>query len=527
MIRLNPQQILGGLLLLGALAISFALKWQISQLNSLWTDELFSVSFIQMPLSAIWQELPSYESHPPLFYSLLKGWASIGFQSDFALRSLSISLSFLLVYCCWSIGIQLSILMNRQDRRLALILALFASLHPSIVWYATEVRPYMLFCVAYALLILGFLRIAAQLKMAGYHYQHTEWLGWLLTLLGTILTLWSHAVGVLFVVPVLIAFVSYWILFLRHGQRKFLLHAALTCLIALLFFIPLLMIVWQQMQNWSGGSWVNQAGLYSLATGWLTHFGFYEIATHWPERNNGLALLIKPLIFVPMLIAVAGSLLLARQRRNGLVLFLWAIAFLPFMLSFAISQAGPQIFVLRTLLPSVIGFVILLAVTTNTFRSQSVCLGLCIALCTVWTLHSGWLVTHRSKEPWQLLLSRLNQVSEQYDKVLLLPNFLSMPLARYGTPALQEKSLALPAPYPALNHSAFYPSGTPSVPGFTLDDAQQLLPKLDQAQTVLLITRSEQLYDPNRLALNTLLQQYSLVSQQQWGAIHLYHLQHL
>src|SRR6478672_11226701 len=56
----------------------------------IWLDEAFSQWFSSQSFHYLWTVLPSYEVHPPFYYSLLKAWRWIAGDSALALRSLSV-----------------------------------------------------------------------------------------------------------------------------------------------------------------------------------------------------------------------------------------------------------------------------------------------------------------------------------------------------------------------------------------------------------------------------------------------------
>ena len=63
----------------------------------LWLDEAFSAWFSDHSWHYLWTVLPTYEAHPPFYYSLLKLWRSLFGDGATALRSLSVLFSTLTV----------------------------------------------------------------------------------------------------------------------------------------------------------------------------------------------------------------------------------------------------------------------------------------------------------------------------------------------------------------------------------------------------------------------------------------------
>lgn len=60
----------------------------INPFNSMWFDETYTAMLVKQPVSAL-IHLTSIDVHPPVYYLLLKGWATLFGSSDFALRSFS------------------------------------------------------------------------------------------------------------------------------------------------------------------------------------------------------------------------------------------------------------------------------------------------------------------------------------------------------------------------------------------------------------------------------------------------------
>src|SRR5206468_3148888 len=70
--RVTPFRLAGALTLL-------ALLLRLTDLGSrpLWLDEAFSAWFSDRSFYYLWHVLPTYEAHPPFFYSVLKVWRSL------------------------------------------------------------------------------------------------------------------------------------------------------------------------------------------------------------------------------------------------------------------------------------------------------------------------------------------------------------------------------------------------------------------------------------------------------------------
>src|SRR5947209_16524849 len=83
--RITPLWLVAALMVL-------ALSVRVTHLGfrPLWLDEAFSAWFSQRSFHYLWHVLPTYEAHPPFYYSLLKLWRAIFGSGPISLRSLSV-----------------------------------------------------------------------------------------------------------------------------------------------------------------------------------------------------------------------------------------------------------------------------------------------------------------------------------------------------------------------------------------------------------------------------------------------------
>lgn len=119
--------------------------------RSLWFDEAFSWRMIQLP----WSEIPAAtanDTHPPLYYFLLKIWSGVFGDSLFALRSLSAILGIVTVLGVYLFAMEAYGTFCRDDREeagnrahlLALLAAALAAFSPFQITHARELRMYPL-----------------------------------------------------------------------------------------------------------------------------------------------------------------------------------------------------------------------------------------------------------------------------------------------------------------------------------------------------------------------------------------------
>src|SRR6476661_7644029 len=86
--RVSPAQAMLGLVVLALLIRAVHLS-----ARPLWLDEAYSAWFSARAWHYLWTVVPTYEPHPPFYYSILKGWRAIAGGDAVALRGLSVLFS--------------------------------------------------------------------------------------------------------------------------------------------------------------------------------------------------------------------------------------------------------------------------------------------------------------------------------------------------------------------------------------------------------------------------------------------------
>lgn len=118
--------------------LSFLISFFRIDYQSLWNDESISIMWAaKKPLSWIWENVPKYDLHPPLYYSVLHLWQAVFGDSVFSIRSLS---------AIFFIGSGILIYHFTKtlfaSKNKALLTAIIFITNPFAVMYAQEVRSY-------------------------------------------------------------------------------------------------------------------------------------------------------------------------------------------------------------------------------------------------------------------------------------------------------------------------------------------------------------------------------------------------
>jgi uncharacterized membrane protein len=130
--------------------------------RSLWIDELYSEWFAARSLSELWTEVPRYETHPPLYYTLLKLWSMVFGNSELGLRSLSLVASLLTVLSVAVAGRHLG--RGRVWERAGLVAAALLAVNFAGIRDAQNVRPYALQTLLSTLAVIAALVLVARLS---------------------------------------------------------------------------------------------------------------------------------------------------------------------------------------------------------------------------------------------------------------------------------------------------------------------------------------------------------------------------
>ncbi len=138
--------------------------------GGLWRDEATSVRMANLPsLDALWRYV-EFDSYPPLFHLLLRGWAAVFGTGDTAYRSLGLLIGLAVLGACWHAA------RTFGTRAPLLALALLA-LNPGMVRYGDSLRAYGLGCALAVLTLCAVWRVAALERLHGWRLARAALLG--------------------------------------------------------------------------------------------------------------------------------------------------------------------------------------------------------------------------------------------------------------------------------------------------------------------------------------------------------------
>jgi hypothetical protein len=468
----------------------------------LWLDESFSGWFASRSWHYLWTVVPTFEAHPPFYYSLLKLWSGLFGDSALALRSLSV------LFGIATIPVVIATVFEQEKLDPSgrpLVRAGFAGFlggcSPMLVFLGQEARPYPLLIFSYAVAILGLLRLMREFSQG----QPGSVPSWALLAAGTEVTLWAHGLGILYASCVALALAPAWLA--RPVSRERLRRGIAAGLAVGLLYLPCLLMIAARAHDWSA-NWVRWDPNELLRL--ITMYSVPQITT-----VASLVAAVAMLLLVKRAVQNACESRGWNQHRAMLLLWLG-----PPLLSAVISALFVPIFLTRTLagtlVPAYLAMASAIAHTLSPRERTVLTATICITLipATVQT------ALRPSFERWDLVASYLSHNVGPNDQVWLYPADSALPLARTGL-RIAAPMRAIPAPFPTLGVKGPIRAGWPAVVSVTREQATDIAddPSLRRLPTIWLVTRQSPIFDPDGDMPEALARVRKAGAAQEWGYI--------
>jgi hypothetical protein len=496
--RIGPLALGGGLTLL-----ALALRLIDLGARPLWLDEAFSAWFSDRSFHYLWHVLPTYEAHPPFFYSALKLWRSIAGEGHAAMRGLSVLFGTLTVPLIMAIAVE----QERHEHTgqplfRAGLAGFLAACSPMFMVIGQEARPYPMLAFAYALAILALLRLTSEFK-AG---QAGRWTSWLLLAAAAELTLWSHALGFLYGACLALALLPAW-LAAPVTRARVVRGIATACCVALIY-LPCLVMMSSRAQDWST-NWLQWQPSMLLQLLVLYTVPVEALTVGSAVAALAMALLIKR--------ALASTWVSKGWNSDRAILLLWLG---PPLVAALISATVMPVFLARTLsatlVPAYLAIAGAIARGENARERRMLTAAIVITLLPTAVMLSVRPATER----WDLLSSYLSRNVKPGDEVWLYPTDSSLPLAQAGYP-MSKSVREVPAPFPTLGARGPIRAGWPAVVSVTRDQADALARNeaLAKVPVIWLVTRQAGIFDPDNDMPEALANVRRPGALQEWGYI--------
>jgi hypothetical protein len=439
----------------------------------LWLDETYSVWFAARGLVELWTEVPLYETHPPLYYTLLKGWTTLFGDSEAALRAPSVIAS---VATVGLLSLSGRILRGGPAADLAALLAaLLLAINQGSIFFAQEARPYAIESLSALSAILSALRLLQCLASSDADDRPSFLPSALALGLSGGLTLWMHNTAVFMTFGLWLG-LGLAVLTVVPGRKpRNLAVVFFSGLLALAIWAPFLPTLLAQMKGVHGMDfWIRPAAS--------------DLWTAWQLAAGG------QLPFAPVVGAAILGLVGLWRRNAAMAMTMGAVLVLPLYMAVAAGYIFRPIYVSRLFewmtapLLMLSGIGVIMATSARAFRAALA------AAAVVTTGLSTIPVT--GYEDWRGIVDTIAQKSEPGDLLIATPNDTAFGLHYYGAgnPRIPE-SRFIPASFPYRNADRRYSTNL-GVPLIEAGDAEIARGIAAGRKRVWLLERSPGLSDP-------------------------------
>ncbi len=409
----------------------------------LWLDEAYSAYASGNGFAFLWNVVPRYDTHPPVYYSLLRLWSLVFGDTLVGLRSLGLVCGLATLPAAALAGRELARALGLSARRIGLAAMALAAFAPLLIDMSRQVRPYPVMILVYAIGLGAMLRLG---RIAGETGEIAP-RPFALYLLCLELTLWLHNLGPLFGASLTIGLLV--LLAGRTSARtnwKLLLGGHAIVAIA---YLPGLLMLLDQAPTWVTSTW--------LGFGWQ--------GLHW--RIAALWGAVSGIAIVAM--AMLGSMGIASMVRRGggrIAGALLVAALAPPAAAIALSLTVAPVFLVRTMTPIGIPALLIMAVGAGAPPGKwrwaaTVAAVIMLAQMIVVDVQSRRI---GPKEDWYGAVRWLEQRFRPGDVVYAYPNEGALPFDRAaGDLGLAMPSRPIPTAVPALGVGGWNPSGSRGV----------------------------------------------------------------
>lgn len=443
--------------------------------RSLWLDESYSAWFSGLPLYELWTSVPLYETHPPVFYTLLKGWTKMFGDSEMALRSLSVLASMATIFLVSVSGRAMRA--GAFGDRVALLAALLLAVNRGSVQFAQQSRPYAmetLFASAAILCSLMLLR-----RLSSDVDDERRWRNMLSAMLGLAVcaaaTLWLHNTGIFIVFGIWFGLTVSLLMLVRKPRALQALAIGVPGVLALLIWSPFVPMLVRASANVATMSfWISMSPA--------------DLVSAWHLALGGT------LPMIPMLLLCLAGVRVAWRNDHSATLHLCIVLVVPLAIVLGYSYFVKPIYISRLfewLAPStmVLAAIGILAGLKPRWRCPA-SVGV-VLLCIISTV----MYYFKPAEDWRDYIDTVASEAQSGDAVIAYPNELNVVLHYYVPPQRPFPEIYyIPSPFPALNKNAKY-IGNLGAPAVQASDAPRVRAIVDRHRRIWVIRRFGGLYD--------------------------------
>jgi uncharacterized membrane protein len=446
----------------------------------LWLDEAYSAWFSSRSWDYLWTVVPTYEPHPPFYYSVLKLWRGIVGSGPVALRSLSLLFSIATIPVVMAAALELD--RQRPTKRAMLSAAVagfLAACSPMLILLDQDARPYPLMILAYAAGVWGVLRLIREFRQGGCG----EWSSWLLLACSTEVSLWAHGLGLIYAFCVAAALFPAWVAGPLNSRRVA--RSVLIAAVIGLAYLPCLTMILGRAADWGTG-WLSWRPLMLLQIPAL-----YSVPYEALTAGSAVAALVLLLLAKR---AIQSAIEIRGWSSERALLVLWLG---PPIIAAAISQLGMPIFLPRTLAPTLVPAYLAMAAALGRTDSERERSWLTAAIVITLVPTAVQIALRPAAEDWSAVRAYLMGHVGPGDEVWVYPNDSALPLDALGPHSFVQRGI--PGDYPAVGFKGPIRAGSPAVVSVTRDQALAIARNRAWARprTVWVVTRQSALFDPH------------------------------
>jgi len=448
------------------------------QLRPLWLDESYTAWFSSRGWRELWTVVPTYETHPPLYYSLMKLWRGLFGADPVSLRALSVLLGIIAVPV-------VAVAAREQERQAPtgqLLLrtgmaAVLCACSPLLVFLDQEARPYPLMVFAYSVAVLGTVKLLREFAAGG----PGKVASWAILAGGTELTLWSHSLGLLYAACLAIALAPAWLCGPLNSVR--IRRGAATAAMVLLAYVPCLLLILERVADWNQG-WLGWSGTMPFEL-----FQLYSV----PMEVFTVGSAIAAIVMLLLAMRVIGAVLRGRGWTSDRALVVLWLG--PPILAILISSLWTPVFLLRALGATLVPAYLAMAGALARTPSPRERLVFTVALILTMVPTAIQVALKPAPERWNDVSSYLASNVRPGDEVWLYPNDSALPL-RAADPRARYPMRGIPGDYPALGFKGPIRAGSPAVVSLTHYQAMSLADQAPRTGTIWLVGRQPAIFDP-------------------------------
>jgi hypothetical protein len=472
--------------------------FQISE-SPIGMDESFTALYASKPWGELWHFVNENDVHPPLYFAFTRMFRFLGGDA-YALRFPAAIASIFSLPVLYLAGTLFGAAGKDQiDRFSGLVALTLGGMATVLIIHAQTARAYSLIFLGFALVTFGASYLLRNKLTASTPFWRPNGRAgipaFLSIVLGLLVMLWSHNVGVIYATAISLTLVVFWLLVLRANGGAFLNLMAAALLVAV-GWTPQLMTLVEQWGAVSSDYWIQEPTLRGLVAIFLSTLG---------DAEEIKELRPQVIVFAALIFVLAGWALFRMivMRNVGQTILALGLVAGPATILIAVTYLARPVLLDRTAMPLIAPWIVVVASGIAALPQAALRNGVllvCLALGGMSTV-SHLRADPGHEEPWPQIIQAIQKNSAGRPMVLVIPNAAAIPLAYHISESHAEIDVVpIPGPFPVKSDDRRYPTGWPGVPGVNTEALTEVDGRIAKARgDVWLLLRGHWIYDPDAL----------------------------